>query len=64
MPKARGYEVEIGLVPRRRLVFKFRGVDSMSDAEQLAGCEVRVPRAERRQLPEPGEYFQSDLIGC
>jgi 16S rRNA processing protein RimM len=35
----------------------------MSDAERLAGCEVRVPRAERMRL-EPGEYFESDLIGC
>jgi 16S rRNA processing protein RimM len=35
----------------------------MSDAEPLAGCEVRVPRAERIEL-DPGEYFESDLIGC
>ncbi len=45
------------------LVFKFRGVDSISDAEKLRGAEVRVPRAERIQL-DPGEYFHSDLIGC
>ena len=45
------------------LVFKFRGVDSISDAEKLRGAEVQVPRAERVEL-EPGEYFHSDLIGC
>ncbi len=45
------------------LVFKFRGVDSISDAEPLAGAEVRVPLSERTPL-EPGEFFQSDLIGC
>jgi 16S rRNA processing protein RimM len=45
------------------LVFKFQGVDSISDAEKLRGAEVQVPRAERVEL-EPGEYFHSDLIGC
>jgi 16S rRNA processing protein RimM len=45
------------------LLFKFRGIDSISDAETLRGAEVQVPRAERVQL-EPGEYFHSDLIGC
>ncbi len=45
------------------LVFKFRGIDSISDAEKLRGAEVRVPLSERVEL-EPGEYFHSDLIGC
>jgi 16S rRNA processing protein RimM len=45
------------------LVFKFAGVDSMNDAELLRGAEVCIPPGERVAL-EPGEYFQSDLIGC
>jgi 16S rRNA processing protein RimM len=45
------------------LVFKFRGVDSISDAEQLRGAEVQVPGSERVEL-ETGEYFHSDLMGC
>ena len=45
------------------LVFKFAGIDSISDAEPLRGFEVRVP-AEERVAPEAGEYFHSDLIGC
>lgn len=45
------------------LVFKFRGVDSITEAEKLRGAEVQVPRSERIQL-DPGEYFHSDLIGC
>ena len=48
---------------RGRLVFKFRGVDSISDAEPLQGAEVRVPRGERAPLAEE-EFYQSDLIGC
>jgi len=45
------------------LVLKFAGVDSISDAEALVGCELQVPRSERAQL-EPGWNYVSDLIGC
>jgi len=45
------------------LVFKFAGVDSRDDAELLRGAEVRVPPGERVAL-DPGEFFQSDLVGC
>jgi 16S rRNA processing protein RimM len=45
------------------LIFKFAGIDSISEAEKLRGAEVRVPWSERAPL-EPGEYFQSDLVGC
>jgi 16S rRNA processing protein RimM len=44
-------------------IFKFRGIDSIGDAETLARSEVRVPLSERVTL-EPGEFFHSDLIGC
>jgi 16S rRNA processing protein RimM len=56
-------EVENTWFHNGALVFKFRGIDTISDAELLTGCEVRVPMAERTQL-DPGEYFQSELIGC
>lgn len=46
-----------------RLIFKFEGVDTISDAEKLCGAEVCVPFAERFALPE-GEYYHSDLVGC
>jgi 16S rRNA processing protein RimM len=48
---------------KNRLVLKFTGVDSISDAEALIGIELQVPRGERAQL-EPGWTFVSDLIGC
>lgn len=44
------------------LVLKFRGVDSMSDAELLIGSELQVPRDERANL-ETGWTYVSDLIG-
>jgi 16S rRNA processing protein RimM len=45
------------------LVMKFQGIDSISDAETLLGCELQVPAAERGQL-EPGWTYVSDLAGC
>jgi 16S rRNA processing protein RimM len=57
------YRVESAWWHSGILIFKFEGIDSISDAEPLSGCEVRVPRSERIRL-EPGEYFLSDLLGC
>jgi 16S rRNA processing protein RimM len=45
------------------LILKFAGVDSISAAEELVGCELQVPRGERIQL-EQGWTYVSDLIGC
>jgi 16S rRNA processing protein RimM len=53
-----------GLWPHKGLlVLKFAGIDSISDAEGLIGCELQVPRGQRAQL-DPGWSFVSDLIGC
>jgi len=46
-----------------RLVFKFAGVDSVSDAEPLAGAEVRIAAQDRPALPD-GEYYESEIAGC
>ena len=45
------------------LVVKFRGVDSISDAEALIGSELQVPRSERAKLASGWTYI-SDLAGC
>ncbi len=57
------YEVESVWFHMGTLVFKFRGVDSISEAELLSGAEVRIPQSERTPLEE-NEFFQSDLVGC
>jgi 16S rRNA processing protein RimM len=57
------FEVEEAWFHSGRLVVKFRGVDTIGDAERLTGAEVRIPMSERAPL-DPGEYFQSDLLGC
>lgn len=46
-----------------RPVFKFEGIDSISDAEPWAGADVLVADAER-ELPEEGAFSHADLIGC
>jgi 16S rRNA processing protein RimM len=45
------------------LVLKFRGIDSISDAEALIGSELQVRRSQRAK-PEAGWTFISDLVGC
>jgi 16S rRNA processing protein RimM len=57
------YEVEFTWFHDATLIFKLRGVDTISDAERLSGAEVRVPIAERVAL-DPGEFFESDIVGC
>ncbi len=56
-------EIEDAWEHKGRAILKFRGVDSISEAERWRGCEVRIPRSARRVLPD-GEYYQSDLVGC
>ncbi len=56
-------EVEHAWFHEGTLILKFRGVDSIADAEKLAGAEVRIPLSGRIAL-EAGEFFQSDLVGC
>jgi 16S rRNA processing protein RimM len=48
---------------RELLVLKFAGVNSISEAETLLGCELQVPREQRAQLEEGWTYI-SDLVGC
>jgi 16S rRNA processing protein RimM len=45
------------------LVLKFAGVDSISDAEALVGCELQIPREARAALAT-GWTYVSDLIEC
>jgi 16S rRNA processing protein RimM len=59
----RELEVEELWPHKELLVLKFRGVDSISEAESLIRCELQVPRSERAEL-ESGWNYVSDLIGC
>jgi len=57
------FEVERTWNHNGRWIFKFRGIDSISQAEVLRGAEVRIPFSERYPL-EAGEFYLSDLVGC
>jgi 16S rRNA processing protein RimM len=46
-----------------RIVLQFAGIDSISDAELLAGREVIVPKEERLPLDDESVYI-SELDGC
>jgi 16S rRNA processing protein RimM len=39
------------------------GFGTISDAERLAGAELRIPESEQAPLPE-GVYYHHQLIGC
>jgi 16S rRNA processing protein RimM len=56
-------EVEHTWMHGDHLILKFKGVDTISDAEKLAGADVAIPFEQRAVLAEQ-EYYQSDLIGC
>ena len=59
----RELEIEELWPHKAHLILKFVGVDSIADAEALAGCELQIPREQRAQL-EPGWTYVSDLVGC
>jgi 16S rRNA processing protein RimM len=46
-----------------RVVLQFAGIDSISDAETVAGLDVLVPSEERLPLDE-GSLYISELVGC
>lgn len=52
------------LWPHKQLVvLKFAGIETISEAEPLVGCELQVPAAARAKL-ESGWNYVGDLIGC
>jgi 16S rRNA processing protein RimM len=58
-----GFEIEDFWPHKGRVVLKFAGVDSISDAEKLAGADVQIPKVERAPL-EGNAAYASDLVGC
>lgn len=50
-------------VHQGRPIISLEGIDSMNDAEALAGAELRVTASAVGPLP-PGTYHRHDLVGC
>lgn len=61
--RRRALELEEHWFHKDRVVLKFRGVDSITQAEELRGCDLEVPRRELLPL-EAGSYYVSQLVGC
>ena len=57
------FQVESVREHLRAWLFKFRGVDTMSQAEELERSDVRIPLAQRMAL-DGSEHYLSDLVGC
>jgi 16S rRNA processing protein RimM len=59
----RELEIEELWPHKQFLVLKFAGIETISEAELLVGCELQVPAESRAKL-EPGWNYVSELIGC
>ena len=61
--RPREYEIEEVRFHQGRPVVRFAGLDTMNDAEALAGSELWLREAELEALP-PGTFYRHDLVGC
>ena len=60
---ARKFTLERHWLHKGRVVLKFSGIDSISDAEALRNLLVAIPASERAPLNDDSVYIV-DLIGC
>ncbi len=56
-------EIDRAWIHKKDWVLKFSGIDSINAAERFQKAEIWVPLSDRGALA-PGEFFQSDVIGC
>ena len=56
-------EIEYFRRQHGRAVIKFRGIDSIADAEKLLGAELRIPASEVAP-PDDGAFYTFQLKGC
>ncbi|CAN5627388.1 ribosome maturation factor RimM [soil metagenome] len=48
---------------QRRPVIRLEGIESVDDAERLAGLALRIPASSAGPLPKD-TYYRHDLVGC
>ena len=61
--RPREVELENFWFLRSRIILKFKGIDSINEAEAIRGYTVAIPAEERAPL-ESGSVYAADLIGC
>lgn len=57
------FEIEEAWDHNGLTILKFKGIDSINDAEKLRGFRAAIRPSRRRPL-EAGEFFFGDLVGC
>lgn len=60
---SRPIELETHWLHKGRIVLKFAGINSISQAESLRGFDIAIPRAQRVLLDDDSIYID-DLVGC
>lgn len=60
---SRPVELENHWLHKGRVVLKFAGIGSISDAESLRNFDVAIPQDQRAPL-EDGSFYIDDLVGC
>lgn len=55
--------VQSSWLHKGRIILKFAGIDSISEANRLRELHVLIPSEERAPLPA-GHYYVGDLTGC
>lgn len=58
----RPYSIETVRTQKNMVYVKFKGIDSMTEGENLKDAMVAIEKEDRRQLKED-EYFIEDIIG-
>jgi 16S rRNA processing protein RimM len=61
--RAEGREIRDIKFHQGRPIVALAGVETMNDAEALAGAELWLPQAAIAPLPE-GTFYRHDLVGC
>lgn len=61
--RPREYEIEEVRFHQGRPIVRFGAVETMNDAEALAGSALWLREAELEPLP-PGTFYRHDLVGC
>jgi 16S rRNA processing protein RimM len=56
-------EITAARFQQGRPIVGFEGFGTISDAERLAGAELRIPESDQAPLPD-GAYYHHQLIGC
>jgi len=61
--RTRAFEIRDVRFHHGRPIVGLQGVETIDDAEALAGSDVWVPESQLGPLPE-GTYYRHDLVGC